>query len=109
MENRFGLEERWHQAFGEIFRKYPSIERVTIFGSRAKGNYKPFSDIDLCLYGKQVTELDAQHLKEELEELYHPYFVDVLAFEALSDPVLRQTIKRDEQMFFEGKIKGFLH
>ncbi len=29
-----------------VFHRYPQIERVQLFGSRAMGNYQPYSDID---------------------------------------------------------------
>ena len=35
--------------------KYPEIDKASIFGSRAKGNYKNGSDIDIALYGKKIT------------------------------------------------------
>lgn len=99
-ELHFGLEPRWHQAFADVFRKNPNIERVILFGSRARGKFKPFSDIDLCLYGKNLDELDASRIREELEDLYHPWQVDVLAFESVSDPALKTAIEREGKVFF---------
>jgi uncharacterized protein len=100
MDRLFGLEPRWLQAFSDIFKKATSIEKVTIFGSRAQGTHKEFSDIDLCIYGADLSERDAQHIKEELEDLYHPYFIDVLSKNAITDPMLIESIERDEKLIY---------
>jgi len=97
----FGIESRWHEAFFEIFRQNPHIERVTLFGSRAKGTQKPFSDIDFCIYGPELNELDAQRIKSDLEELYHPYFIDMLAFSSVSNSALKQEILKYEKPYYE--------
>ncbi|MBS0626813.1 MAG: nucleotidyltransferase domain-containing protein, partial [Verrucomicrobia bacterium] len=46
---RYGLNELTIQKITDVFTKFPSIEKVVLYGSRAKGNYKNGSDIDLCL------------------------------------------------------------
>ena len=43
----FGLSNDIINRIHSVFRKYPEIENATLYGSRAKGNYKPYSDIDL--------------------------------------------------------------
>jgi len=53
---RFGLTEDTIEKFHSVFRKYPEIEEVIIYGSRAKGNYREGSDIDLTLKGEELTE-----------------------------------------------------
>jgi uncharacterized protein len=52
----FGLKDRVIQQFGEVFSQYPEIESVVIYGSRAKGNHREGSDIDITIMGEQVTE-----------------------------------------------------
>jgi len=96
----FGLEQKWQDQFKDFFRKYPGLERVSIFGSRARGTQKEFSDIDFCIYGNNLNELDAQKIKEGLEELFHPYKIDVLAFDSISDVGLKQVIRNEEKLFF---------
>ena len=51
MSQRFGLEAVTIAKICAVFARYPQVEKAVIFGSRAKGNYKPGSDIDLSLYG----------------------------------------------------------
>ena len=45
--NNFGLSEKTIEIIKKLLSNYPQIKKVKIFGSRAKGNYKPSSDIDI--------------------------------------------------------------
>jgi len=46
----YGLSDRTLNTLGALFRKYPGIEGVTLYGSRAKGTYRNGSDIDITLH-----------------------------------------------------------
>lgn len=52
---KFGLSEDSMAIIHAIFRKYDALEKAVIYGSRAKGNYKQGSDIDLTLFGESLT------------------------------------------------------
>ncbi|MFY7651234.1 MAG: hypothetical protein ACOVQE_00960 [Chitinophagaceae bacterium] len=45
----FGLTTITINKITSVFIKYPEIEEVVIYGSRAKGNYKKGIDINNCL------------------------------------------------------------
>ena len=47
----FGLPEKTLATLRGILYQYPSVEKAVIYGSRAKGNYRRGSDIDLTLLG----------------------------------------------------------
>jgi predicted nucleotidyltransferase len=51
MNRRFGLTETTIQKINGIFTRYPQVEKTVLYGSRAKGNFKNGSDIDLTLFG----------------------------------------------------------
>ena len=51
---RFGLKEEAIQAINKVFVNHPEVEKALLYGSRAKGNYKPASDIDLTLMGDGI-------------------------------------------------------
>jgi predicted nucleotidyltransferase len=77
----------------EIFSAYPEIEKVIVFGSRAMGNEKPGSDIDLAISGLKVTSELVEKIHNYLEEeTLFPYFFDCLHFETLTNPDLRNHI-----------------
>ena len=50
----FGLKEKHIKDIQSVFIKYPGIEKAIIYCSRAKGNYRPASDIDLALKGEEL-------------------------------------------------------
>ena len=74
----YGLLERDLKFILEAISGYSEIEEVIIFGSRAMGNYKKGSDIDLALKGEKVDQSVVRRLSDELEEEYPlPYFFDI--------------------------------
>jgi predicted nucleotidyltransferase len=70
-----------------------NVVRAQVFGSRAKGNYKYNSDIDICLFGA-VDNVEANRISEELDELPMPYKFDVVSYNSISAPELREHIDR---------------
>lgn len=76
-----------------VFRRHPSITRVTLFGSRAKGTHKPSSDVDLAVAG-EIDLLQSEEIASELDELPLPYRWDVVPFSSIKDAALREHIER---------------
>ena len=77
---------------------YPQIKEVKIFGSRAKGNYKPSSDIDLALFGNIDDKL-LRHIASELDELPTPYQFDVLNYNDIDNENLKNNIDKFGKIF----------
>jgi uncharacterized protein len=87
-----GLTDEEISEMSEVFKRFPSIEKVILFGSRAMGNHKPGSDVDLALMGK-VNEDTLFQVHEALEEeTLLPYFFDVIAYEEINNPALKEHI-----------------
>jgi len=91
--NKFGLTDKQLNLIKNILSKHPNIEKVILFGSRAKGNFKKYSDIDIALLGS-VTSLNAEKIKLDLNELPIIYKFDVLSYNELKNPQLKQHIDR---------------
>ena len=62
----YGLTDADWQKLTVLFARNPKIERVILYGSRAKGNYKPFSDIDITLLGEGLTRSDVNQLEFDI-------------------------------------------
>jgi len=91
----FGLTDRDIAQILAVIRKFPQVEKVLIFGSRAKGNYKPGSDVDLAVKGKNIGYRDITRLSVSLnEDLPLPYFFDVVHYETLDNVALIAHIDR---------------
>jgi predicted nucleotidyltransferase len=76
-----------------VFRCFPEIREVALYGSRAKGTYRPESDIDLALIGVD-DDVQAEAVAEELDELPLPYRFDVKAYDSIKYGPLREHIAR---------------
>ena len=73
----FGLSNDIITRIHSVFRKYPEIENATLYGSRAKGDYKPYSDIDLTFEGKNLSLNLIHQIAVDLDDLLLPYFFDL--------------------------------
>lgn len=98
---RFGLNEKTIAQINAVFDRHASILRVLLFGSRAKGNYRPGSDIDLAIYGSAVSPRELDDINMELDDLLLPYSFDLIVFEAIDHAKLREHIERAGVVFYQ--------
>lgn len=77
-----------------VFARYPQIEKVLVYGSRAKGNFRPGSDIDLSLIAPSLSLTDLLRMETEIDDLLLPYKVDLSLFHQIENPDLREHILR---------------
>ena len=90
----YGLGEQTISKIRGVFAAHPSIEKTVLYGSRAKGNYKPGSDIDLTLYGDALTSRELRDIVEELDDLLLPYQIDLSLFSQIEHEGLKEHIER---------------
>jgi predicted nucleotidyltransferase len=90
----FGLRSSDIDLIVEILRRHPDIEEAIIFGSRAIGNYKPGSDVDIALKGNLNSEISNDVSVELNERVPLPYKFDVVAYATLSHMPLIEHIDR---------------
>jgi len=88
-----GLTDRDRKHIESALLKFPEIEKAIIFGSRAMGNSKKGSDVDLAIVGKNIIAVTALRLRTLLnEELPLPYFFDVVRYETIANDNLKRHI-----------------
>jgi len=98
----YGLSQRSLNTMDSIFRKYKSIRKVILYGSRAMGNYKNGSDIDITLdTDENFTDRDLLHVCGELDESDLPYFVDCSIFAKIGNLDLKEHITRVGKVLYE--------
>ncbi|EKV02166.1 nucleotidyltransferase family protein [Leptolyngbya sp. PCC 7375] len=100
---KFGLESRTIEDISGIFQQYTEIERVILYGSRAKGTYRAGSDIDLTLVGKQISHEQLLSIEHQLDDLLLPYLFDLSIFSHIEDPDVIDHINRVGLIFYEKK------
>lgn len=94
IEKRTGLKDKDITLLKEILFSNSAVEDAVIYGSRAKGCWKPFSDIDITLIGENITHADLIGLMMKFEDSALPYMVDLNIFSSLSNPALLDHISR---------------
>lgn len=99
--DRFGLSESNLRELYDILSSMPHIEEAIIFGSRARGDYKNGSDVDLSLKGRDLTFHDLAVLDDKLYCSYIPYFFDTNDYSRLTNPDLISSIDRDGKVLYK--------
>jgi uncharacterized protein len=74
---KYGLNDKTIASIISEFKKIPEIESAILYGSRAKGNFKPASDIDITLTGPLLTISHLNKLSWALDDLLLPYTFDL--------------------------------
>ena|SRR3990167_9373680 len=95
-----GLKKEDVIAIQNIFKMYPKISKAILYGSRAKGNYRPGSDIDLTLQGDQLDYTDLVSIDNALDDLLLPYTIDLSIYHQIENTDLIDHIKRVGQAFY---------
>lgn len=91
--SEFGLDDHALRLIREVFARHPTIREARIFGSRAKGNYRPESDVDIAIFG-DVDGALVSVVAGELDDLPLPYGFDVQAYNSIKHAALREHIDR---------------
>ena len=97
---KFGLSDKTVQRIKEVFAKHPQVQRVILYGSRAKGNYRNGSDIDLTLFGNELSFKLQLKIDTELDDLLLPYSFDISIFSQISNLDLIEHINRVGKVFY---------
>lgn len=97
----FGLKTATIQAIQEVFKKHPEVEKAILYGSRAKGNYRPGSDIDLTLKGEKLSLTLLQKIENEIDELLLPYKMDLSLHKQVQNAELLEHIVRVGKVFYD--------
>lgn len=105
MTLQYGLSEDIINQLRGVLATQGNLHRAEIFGSRARGDFKPSSDIDLAVYGDDGFKFDDYaRLLGQIDELPIIFKVDVVDVAGVDKPALLESIQRDGVIFWEGKI-----
>jgi predicted nucleotidyltransferase len=102
---RFGLTEKQFQLIEDTIISIREIEKILIFGSRAKDTFKPSSDIDLAIIGKNITPDIINKISSQLDDLPLPFMFDVINYNTISNIALKERIDSQGKSFFERQLK----
>lgn len=93
------IEEIYNQIVREIL-NYKNVERVILFGSRAKGSQIDTSDIDIAVFAKDWTDTDINLVKDKIEvSVKTPLKIDLLNFYKLGKDSLKENILKGRVLY----------
>lgn len=98
---KFGLSEETLQKIHSVLTQYPQVEKVVLYGSRARDDFRNGSDIDLTLYGgEELTNSVVSKIAIDLDDQLLPYTIDLSIFKYLKNPEMIIEIERDGKIFY---------
>ena len=98
---RFGIAPTAAAKLLALFEATPALERVWIYGSRARGDHRVASDIDLAVDAPAMSAQDFLALAGRVEDLGLIYRVDILRLQDVAEDGLRARIERDKRVLWE--------
>lgn len=93
-ERPFGLSLTTLDKLNSVFAQHNAIDSVLIYGSRAKGNYRAGSDIDLTIKGDEISFAEFLQIEDQIDDLMLPYTVDLSQYCQLENTDLIAHIDR---------------
>jgi predicted nucleotidyltransferase len=91
---KFGLDSETLKKIAAVLASFPQVEETIVYGSRAKGTFKPGSDIDLTLKGENLDLQILNQIRNSLHLLNTPYTFDVSIFKNIENEALIEHINR---------------
>lgn len=101
---QYGFKKETLKKINSIFARYEEVEEVVLYGSRAKGKYKPGSDVDLTLKGKKLNLKLLNKISLDLDDLLLPYTFDLSIYHHITNPDLIEHIERVGKAFYKAPL-----
>jgi predicted nucleotidyltransferase len=101
----YGLKKETVKKIRSIFARYTEIDSALLYGSRAKGNFRPGSDIDLTLVGEDLHLQLLNKISLNLDDLLLPYTIDLSIYSNIANPDLIDHIARVGKVFYQKPEK----
>ncbi len=98
---KYGLNSGVIERINAVFTRWPEVERVILYGSRAKGTHRDGSDVDLTIVGDRLTQSHLLKIANELDDLLLPYKIDLSLLRQIEDQALLEHIRRVGVPFYE--------
>ena len=91
---KFGLEENIIENLIKTFEANPKVYKAIVFGSRAKGSYRPNSDIDIAIKGYDITLDDILKMSVAFDDKKIIQKIDLIDYTSIKEPALKEHIDR---------------
>ncbi len=92
------IETKLNYSFIQRLTELPYINHIYLYGSRARGDHRPRSDLDLAIECPQASNQDWQQILEIIEDADTLLSIDVLRYDQLQEGLLKENIDRDKKI-----------
>ncbi len=100
-----GLSQETVDKLRRLFARFEKVEEVILYGSRAKGNFRPGSDVDLTLKGEGLDLQLLNKISRDIDDLLLPYAFDISIFRQIKNQELLDLIDRVGVIFYR-RVSG---
>ena len=98
----FGIHEDILERIIAHFRQFPAVQKVVIFGSRARGDFKPGADVDIAVYAPGMPTEEFGRLWNRLDDEPVIFTLDVVHADRVTSSALRERIDRDAKVVYQA-------
>lgn len=100
MSEHLAIDDKSIDILTSIFREFPQIKEVVLYGSRAKATHQERSDIDLVIRNSEISRQTLGKIKLEIDNSDVPYLVDLQIMENIKNRQLIDHINRVGKVFY---------
>lgn len=104
----YGIKEEYWSRLESVFRNHKSIEKVILYGSRAKGTNRMYSDVDIVLVSEKINNREYSNIIQEIDDLLLPFIFDISVYHSIKDSNLIESINRTGVIIYENNSLVFL-
>lgn len=97
---KYGLTDQTVEMICGVFRSFPEVDVAILYGSRARGNFREGSEIDLALKGEAIDLASLSRIDTALDDLMLPYTFDILLCQSLTNQALTEQINHTGIVFY---------
>jgi uncharacterized protein len=96
---KWGLSETQYEWLGRVLKTYLPEAKIKVFGSRARGDQKRYSDLDLAIESQSLVPPDTlRQLNEQFAQSDIPFKIDLVELNQIDSSFL-QAITEDLKQF----------
>ncbi|MFA4815177.1 MAG: nucleotidyltransferase domain-containing protein [Candidatus Gracilibacteria bacterium] len=93
--DKFGLTSDQISQIQQVFSRFPKVKKVWIFGSRARGDFKRSSDIDLAYEADDFSLDEELGLRSALSALPLPYKIDLVGIHTIKEEAFLKKVMEE--------------
>lgn len=105
----YGLSADLLSNIKHLMAQHLGIDEAWLFGSRATGNFRPGSDIDMAIKGDKLTLNDIITLSIAFDDLETPYRFDLILYHRINEPALQEHIDRAGKLLYQKTASPIPH